>query len=40
MEETDPERKVPLGMVVVRGNSVVLLEALERIGGDGRGGRD
>ncbi|TVY38659.1 Small nuclear ribonucleoprotein G [Lachnellula occidentalis] len=33
VEEKDGGEKVRLGMVVVRGNSVVMLEALERIGG-------
>lgn len=32
--------KVRLGMCVIRGNAVVMLEALDRIGGgDDRGGR-
>ena len=39
VEEKDNGEKVKLGMVVIRGNSVVMLEALERIGGDDRGGR-
>ncbi|KAK3309359.1 uncharacterized protein B0T15DRAFT_488099 [Chaetomium strumarium] len=39
LEEKDNGEKVKLGMVVIRGNSVVMLEALERIGGDERGGR-
>jgi len=39
VEEKEGGEKVPLGMVVIRGNSVVMLEALERIGGDGRGQR-
>ncbi|KAK3054304.1 Serine/threonine-protein kinase smg1 [Extremus antarcticus] len=30
--------KVRLGMCVIRGNSVVMLEALDRIGGGGGGG--
>ena len=34
----DGSRKA-LGMVVIRGNSVVMLEAMERIGDDNRGGR-
>ncbi|RYP45886.1 hypothetical protein DL768_007843 [Monosporascus sp. mg162] len=34
VEEKDGGEKVRLGMVVIRGNSVVMLEALERIGGD------
>ncbi|KAK2741884.1 Serine/threonine-protein kinase smg1 [Myotisia sp. PD_48] len=32
VEEKSGGEKVPLGMVVIRGNSVVMLEALERIG--------
>ncbi|KAK3299749.1 uncharacterized protein B0H64DRAFT_316099, partial [Chaetomium fimeti] len=39
VEEKDNGEKAKLGMVVIRGNSVVMLEALERIGGDDRGGR-
>lgn len=35
VEEKAGGEKVRLGMVVIRGNSVVMLEALERIG-DGR----
>ncbi|KAI7544939.1 hypothetical protein KC331_g6499 [Hortaea werneckii] len=31
--------KVRLGMCVIRGNSVVMMEALDRIGGEERGGR-
>jgi small nuclear ribonucleoprotein G len=31
VEEKDGGEKVRLGMVVIRGNSVVMLEALERI---------
>ncbi|GAB1733364.1 hypothetical protein KC367_g7209 [Hortaea werneckii] len=31
--------KVRLGMCVIRGNSVVMMEALDRIGGEDRGGR-
>jgi small nuclear ribonucleoprotein G len=34
VEEKDGGEKERLGMVVIRGNSVVMLEALERIGGD------
>ncbi|KAF7503885.1 Serine/threonine-protein kinase smg1 [Endocarpon pusillum] len=34
VEEKAGGDKVRLGMVVIRGNSVVMLEALERIGGD------
>jgi len=30
-EELKKGEKIPIGMVVIRGNSVVLLEALERI---------
>jgi small nuclear ribonucleoprotein G len=36
VEEKDNGEKAKLGMVVIRGNSVVMLEALERIGGDDR----
>ncbi|KAF6843721.1 LSM domain-containing protein [Colletotrichum musicola] len=36
VEEKEGGEKVRLGMVVIRGNSVVMLEALERIGGDER----
>ena len=36
VEEKEGGEKVALGMVVIRGNSVVMLEALERIGGDDR----
>lgn len=31
LEEKKGGEKVPVGMVVIRGNSVVLLESLERI---------
>ncbi|XP_067657907.1 small nuclear ribonucleoprotein G-like [Haliotis asinina] len=31
MEETKTGERRPIGMVVVRGNSIVLLEALDRI---------
>jgi len=34
VEEKPNGDKVQIGMVVIRGNSVVMLEALERIGGD------
>jgi len=34
VEEKAGGERVRLGMVVIRGNSVVMLEALERIGGD------
>lgn len=37
VEEKAGGEKVRLGMCVIRGNSVVMLEALERIGGDDRG---
>ncbi|KAM7205763.1 LSM domain containing protein [Naviculisporaceae sp. PSN 640] len=37
VEEKDGGEKERLGMVVIRGNSVVMLEALERIGDDRRG---
>jgi len=33
VEEKANGEKVQIGMVVIRGNSVVMLEALERIGG-------
>ncbi|KAF4980150.1 hypothetical protein FZEAL_3769 [Fusarium zealandicum] len=36
VEEKEGGEKIRLGMVVIRGNSVVMLEALERIGGDDR----
>ncbi|KAK8034205.1 hypothetical protein PG993_009200 [Apiospora rasikravindrae] len=36
VEEKDNGQKETLGMVVIRGNSVVMLEALERIGGGDR----
>ncbi|KAG7152136.1 Small nuclear ribonucleoprotein G like [Verticillium longisporum] len=36
VEEKEGGEKVRIGMVVIRGNSVVMLEALERIGGDDR----
>ncbi|ESZ93108.1 putative small nuclear ribonucleoprotein G [Sclerotinia borealis F-4128] len=39
VEEKEGGEKVKIGMVVIRGNSVVMLEALERIGG-GRENRD
>lgn len=39
-EEKEGGEKEKLGMVVIRGNSVVMLEALERVGGDDRGGRN
>ncbi|KAF4592403.1 LSM domain-containing protein [Ophiocordyceps camponoti-floridani] len=35
-EELPNNTKVRLGMVVIRGNSVVMLEAMDRIGGDDR----
>ncbi|KAK7521786.1 hypothetical protein IWX49DRAFT_591157 [Phyllosticta citricarpa] len=34
VEERDNGEKVRVGMCVIRGNSVVMLEALERIGDD------
>lgn len=40
VEEKDGGEKVRIGMVVIRGNSVVMLEALERIGGDDRRERE
>ncbi|KAL1651240.1 Serine/threonine-protein kinase smg1 [Diplodia intermedia] len=36
VEEKPGGEKVRIGMCVIRGNSVVMLEALERIGGDER----
>ncbi|KAF2459834.1 hypothetical protein BDY21DRAFT_369769 [Lineolata rhizophorae] len=39
VEEKPSNEKVRLGMVVIRGNSVVMLEALERIETDQRSGR-
>ncbi|OJD32836.1 small nuclear ribonucleoprotein g [Diplodia corticola] len=36
IEEKAGGEKVRIGMCVIRGNSVVMLEALERIGGDDR----
>ncbi|KAK8099889.1 hypothetical protein PG999_010263 [Apiospora kogelbergensis] len=36
VEEKENGNKETLGMVVIRGNSVVMLEALERIGGGDR----
>lgn len=39
LEEKEGGEKVKIGMVVIRGNSIVMLEALERIGGDDRGPR-
>ena len=38
MEEKPNGEKQRMGMCVIRGNSVVMLEAMERIGGDERGG--
>ncbi|KAF9977435.1 hypothetical protein BGZ73_006062 [Actinomortierella ambigua] len=32
VEETNPSQQKNIGMVVLRGNSVVILEALEKIG--------
>ncbi|KAF9166571.1 hypothetical protein DFQ27_008200 [Actinomortierella ambigua] len=32
VEETNPSQQKSIGMVVLRGNSVVILEALEKIG--------
>ena len=37
IEEKANGEKQRLGMVVIRGNSVVMLEALERMGDDRRG---
>jgi small nuclear ribonucleoprotein G len=36
VEEKAGGERERIGMVVIRGNSVVMLEALERMGGDGR----
>ena len=33
VEEKEDGGKAPLGMVVIRGNAVIMIEALERIGG-------
>lgn len=38
MEEKPGGEKQRMGMCVIRGNSVVMLEAMERIGADGGGG--
>ncbi|KAI9669357.1 MAG: hypothetical protein M1831_000393 [Alyxoria varia] len=38
VEEKADKTVVRLGMAVIRGNSVVMLEARERIGGEDRGG--
>ena len=38
VEEKTGGERVRLGMVTIRGNSVVMLEALERMGDDRRGG--
>lgn len=38
-ESKASNEKVRLGMCVIRGNSVVMMEALDRIGGEDRGGR-
>jgi len=38
-ESKPNNEKVRLGMCVIRGNSVVMMEALDRIGGDERGAR-
>ena len=37
-ESKPNNEKQRLGMCVIRGNSVVMMEALDRIGGDDRGG--
>ncbi|KAH9840492.1 Small nuclear ribonucleoprotein G [Teratosphaeria destructans] len=39
-ESKPNNEKVRLGMCVIRGNSVVMMEALDRIGGDDRRPRD
>ncbi|KYK57470.1 small nuclear ribonucleoprotein [Drechmeria coniospora] len=36
VEETDGQGRKNIGMVVIRGNSVVMLEAMERIAGEDR----
>ncbi|WPH02526.1 Hypothetical protein R9X50_00539100 [Acrodontium crateriforme] len=36
--EVSTHGRVPLGMCVIRGNSVVMMEALDRISDDHRGG--
>ncbi|PNY28277.1 Small nuclear ribonucleoprotein G [Tolypocladium capitatum] len=38
VETKDGGSRIPIGMVVIRGNSVVMLEAMDRIGGGGGGG--
>ncbi|EMC95280.1 hypothetical protein BAUCODRAFT_577920 [Baudoinia panamericana UAMH 10762] len=38
-ESKPNNEKVRLGMCVIRGNSVVMMEALDRIGGEDRGPR-
>ena len=38
LESKPNNEKVRLGMCVIRGNSVVMMEALDRIGGGGGGG--
>ncbi|KAI9710126.1 MAG: Serine/threonine-protein kinase smg1 [Bogoriella megaspora] len=39
VEERADGNRVPMGACVIRGNSIIMLEALERIGGDDHGGR-
>ncbi|KAF2468220.1 LSM-domain-containing protein [Lindgomyces ingoldianus] len=39
IEERGPTQRDRLGMVVIRGNAVVMLEALDRINTDDKGGR-
>jgi small nuclear ribonucleoprotein G len=39
VEEKSSGEKVRIGMVVIRGNSVVMMEALDRIDEDRRGGQ-
>ncbi|KJZ68679.1 Putative small nuclear ribonucleoprotein G [Hirsutella minnesotensis 3608] len=36
VEELSGGDRIRLGMIVIRGNSVVMLEAMERVGGDDR----
>ena len=38
-ESKPNNEKVRLGMCVIRGNAVVMMEALDRIGSEDRGGR-
>ncbi|KAI8802583.1 hypothetical protein BJ742DRAFT_684038 [Cladochytrium replicatum] len=38
VEEISEKEKKNIGMVVIRGNSITVMEALDRIGGGGGGG--